>query len=50
MRFLCLTLLYIVPLGVVGNIEQGGPLWLFIPAFASVLLGWYLGRREGDIW
>jgi hypothetical protein len=44
-----LVLLFLVPLCVTGTVEQGGPLWLMLIAFASILLGWYLGRREGIV-
>lgn len=44
-----LVFLFLVPFCLMGHIERGGSLWLFVPAFASVLLGWYLGRREGLI-
>ncbi len=42
--------LYIVPFCIMGNIERGAPLWLSVPAFVSILLGWYMGRREGVLW
>lgn len=49
MNHLWPVFLFLIPFCLVGHIEQGGPICLFIPAFASVLLGWYLGRREGAI-
>lgn len=41
--------LYLLPLGLIGNVEQGGPLWLMAPALASVLLGGCLARKGGAI-
>lgn len=49
MKHIYLVFLYIVPLCLIGSIEQGASLWLTVPAFASILLGWYLGWRGGEI-
>lgn len=49
MKHIYLVFLYIVPLCLIGSIEQGAYLWLTVPAFASILLGWYLGWRGGEI-
>lgn len=40
--------LYLLPLALMGHMKHGGSLWLFFPALASILLGWYLVRRVGD--
>lgn len=49
MKHIYLVFLYIVPLCLIGSIEQGASLWLTVPAFASILFGWYLGWRGGEI-
>lgn len=39
--------LFLIPVGLVGEIDNGGPLWLMVPALASILLGAYLAHKGG---